>query len=152
MSAQLSWLFFRCFSCSVTLCPGFFADVVVVCVGRYWPTEWTSPTARWEASCAAAPDRRCSQASWCVMQISTRPPASTCCTTPLITSSWLPQSWSVLCLTLAPGQNTTFPLDGCSSPHSLSWTLSDAARGDVSKLSRVCYVRSRCQKQYCHDE
>lgn len=107
---RLLSLCFRCFSCSITLRPGFFADVVVVCVGRCWPTEWTCPMARWGASCAAAPDRRCSPASWCVMQISTRPPASTCCTTPLITSSWLPQSWSVLCVTHRPGQNITFPL------------------------------------------
>lgn len=81
------------------------ADVALVCVCRCWPTGWICPMARWAASCAAAPGRRCLQASWCVMQTYTRPPASTCCTTPSITYSWLPQSWSVLTLTLTLNMN-----------------------------------------------
>lgn len=139
-------VFFRYF---ITLtCSGIcFADAVVVCVRSTWPTEWTCPTARWAASCAAAPDRRCLPASWCVMQIYTRPPASTCCTTPSITSSWLPQSWSVLSLSHTPAQKNKSFHGGLSSSHSPSWTLSDAPRGGVSKLGRLV-----CHQQYCHDE
>lgn len=62
---------------------------------RCWPTEWTCPTVRWAVYCAAALRRRCSPASWSVTQTCTRLPASICFTTPSITSSWLPLSWSV---------------------------------------------------------
>lgn len=72
----------------------FLADVVA-CFCRCWLTEWTCPTARWAASCAAAPDRHCLPASWCVTQIYTHPLTSTCCTTPSIIFSWLLQCWSV---------------------------------------------------------
>lgn len=65
------------------------------CCFRCWPTEWTCPTDRWAAYCAAAPRRRCLPASWSVTQTCTRLPGSTCSTTPSITSSWLLLSWSV---------------------------------------------------------
>lgn len=58
-----------------------------------WPTGWTCHMARWAASCAAAPGRRCSPASSCAMQICTLPPVWIWCITPSITSSWLLQSW-----------------------------------------------------------
>lgn len=142
MFAELSSCF-RCFSCCFTLFPLFFlTDVVFVCVCRCWPTEWTCPMGRWAASCAAAPDRHCSPASWCVTQICTHPHASTCCTTPSITSSWLPQSWWVLPLPRTPTQKVNV-----SSSHSRSWTLSDASRGSVSRLGWTCFVRVQQDEQ-----
>lgn len=80
-----------------------------------WPTGWTCHMARWAASCAAAPGRRCSPASSCAMQICTLPPAWIWCITPSITSSWLLQSWSALLF----GQ-TSQKGDVCLFHH-LSW-------------------------------
>lgn len=85
---------------------GFLVADVAVCFCRYWPTEWTCPMDRWEASCAAAPDRHCLPASLCVTQIFTPPRASTCCTTPSIIFSWLHQSWSVFSLTYTANKHT----------------------------------------------
>ena len=112
--------------------------------------------ASWAASCAVAPDRRCLLASWCVTQIYTPPPLSTCCTTPSIIFSWLLQCWSVL----SEKKSVYFH---CSSRQSLFILLSliilsDAPRGVVSKhcwiwSERVqpCY-QLKLRLHYYHDE
>lgn len=62
---------------------------------RKWHTTWTCAMAWWVAFSAAAPDRPCSPHKWCVTPTCTQPPSSTCCTTPLATSSELHTYWWV---------------------------------------------------------